>query len=121
MRLFSQIGAYSLIINNELMHWGLFAAAYLIQEQDLSYLKYDDDYEDFPDRITKAKYNIKTAHLVCAVLLTVTRIHESLKLKATYIKREPIFFTTLPLVSLAIYLSVLLDVSRLYFDCKGIS
>jgi hypothetical protein len=52
MRLFSQLGAYSLIINNECMHFGLLVGAYLLK-QDLSELKYDDDYEDFPDRINK--------------------------------------------------------------------
>ena len=52
MRLFSQLGAYSLIINNEWMHCGLLVGAYLLK-QDLSELKYDDDYEDFPDRINK--------------------------------------------------------------------
>jgi len=123
MRLFSIMGAYSLIANNELIHLGMFVVVCLIKMDKKA--GNQDDKECY-NSIDQTHQNLKIVHIICAILLFLPRLFDFTKRykeKSIHLKKitkAPIIFESLPLISLAIYIAILFECSSTFFDCSSL-
>jgi hypothetical protein len=124
MRVFSIMGAYALITNNELLHFGMFIVMNLMYWQTAEDLLVQPEDQCFLD-LERQAYQLKAMHIIAAILLASPRIYYGCFKRQGQQKKEvknkiwvsvkfnedPIFFDILNLVVLVLYMGFLVAAS----------
>lgn len=125
MRLFSLMGAYRLLVNNEAVHFTLF---FLLHYMDLTpESEQTDESLECTDKIILKKNKVAYVHLVCTILLLLPTIYDKtfnwVSSTKGRVARILLQFkglaNILPIASLVIYTCILFDALDTVNQCNN--